>query len=86
MEEKVLKVIKKVKDSLCFQEKYRKVLVYPPRVTFYVEDNDFRFWSIEFNNGYESITINNKNVIYTPSNGQHETLVHFKNIDELLEM
>lgn len=86
MEEKILKVIKKVKDGLCFQEKYKKILCHSPKVTFYIEGNDFVLWSIEFNNGYESITINNKSVIYTPSNGQHETLVHFKNIDELLEM
>ena len=86
MEEKVLRVIKKVRDGLCFQEKYGKILSHSPQATFDIEGDRFILWSIKFSDGYESISINNKHIIYTPSNGQYEILVHFENLDELLEM
>ena len=47
MEEKVLKVIKKVRDSLCFQEKYRKILSHSPQATFDIEGDRFILWSIK---------------------------------------
>ena len=85
MEEKILKVIKKTREIFRFQEKYKDVLKPDPAVTFYVKDNKFVLWSIQFCDGFNVMHINNEGIWYSPYSGYLEQLINFKSIDAFLE-
>ncbi len=55
-------------------------------MTFYVKDNKFVLWSMQFCDGYNVMHINNEGICYSPYSGNREQLINFKSIDAFLEI
>jgi len=64
MEEKIIKIIEKIRKAFSFSDKYKSILNNNPEITIYYENNKFVIHSISFSDGKKSIILEDNIVTY----------------------
>lgn len=63
MEEKIIKIIEKIRNAFSFNNKYKNILNCNPKIVMYYINNKFVIHNISFSDGKMSIIVEDDNVL-----------------------
>lgn len=85
MEEKILKIIKKVRSMYKYNKKYDVLLGKDPSVDISIKNEEIILEDITFQD-YDCIIVDDKMILFKPYYGEKETLITYNGFDELLKL
>lgn len=85
MEEKILKIIKKVRSMYKHDRRYSAILKNDPSVDIKVKNGKIILNDITFND-YDCIFVDEDMILFKSYYGERETLITYKGFDELLKL
>ena len=85
MEEKILKIISKVRSMYRYDQKYSEIVKYNPSINVCLEGEKLVLKGITFD-FYDRISVYNDGIFFKPEHGQSQVLFRHKDFDSLLEL